>query len=99
MGVPAIIAPRRSTLSKVIRCSSLNETSEHEGYANMIEIDDHFVIKFRVGACQGSHWLRNDAKRSAKKGKKAQEISDRLGQLLQVLLLADVKLGLRRASS
>ncbi|MEY2603783.1 MAG: hypothetical protein QOH31_1567, partial [Verrucomicrobiota bacterium] len=52
----------------------------------MIETDDHFEIKFRVGACQGAHWLRNEAKRSAKKGKNAQEISDRLGQCLQVLL-------------
>ena len=39
-----------------------------------------------LGACQSSHWLRKEAKRSAKEGKTAREIADRLGQLFQVLL-------------
>jgi hypothetical protein len=39
-----------------------------------------------LGACHSAHWLRKEAKRSAKEGKTAEEIADRLGQLFQVLL-------------
>jgi hypothetical protein len=40
----------------------------------MVETNDVSETKFRVGACHGAHWLRKEAKRSAKEGKTAEEI-------------------------
>ena len=42
--------------------------------------------KFRIGATHAATWFREEAKRMAKEGKTAQEISDHLGDLNQVLI-------------
>jgi hypothetical protein len=42
--------------------------------------------QFRIGATHASAWFRSVVKQMAKEGKSASEISDRLGDLHQVLL-------------
>ena len=76
MGALAFIAPRRLALYRSATALVSMRLLSTKADANMIETDDHFEIKFRVGACQDAHWIRNEAKRSAKKGKNAQEIWD-----------------------
>jgi len=48
--------------------------------------EETLETKFRIGATHAATWFCEEAKRMAKEGKTAQEISDYLGDLNQVLI-------------